>query len=276
VTWNQDSQTLAAARGATLRIHDGAQERVVALDERQIRMGSLTYFPASDAVTVRLDPGIEVASTAPAEAPAQAVAPEPPPKPAARAIRPKKAQPRPFAAEGLLASHADSADRVELEPPPPLSPALLPRPAPVLIPPKEALPQTLARISYEAVQPHALRKVVNRIPGLRLLQKRQYRDVEDFRAATPVRTAPPAIPAGVAQQGTEVGLKILIDKAGEVQRAEVVSKDSNGRLEDLALSAVQSWKFAPARLEQEPVESEMIVRFDFDPVAASARASGGR
>jgi hypothetical protein len=272
VTWNQDSRTLASMRGATLRIRDGERERIVTLDERQVRMGSITYFPLSDAVTVRLDPGIQAVSNAPAEPPPPVQQPEPPPVQTARAAPSKKPQPRPFAADGLLENRSDSADRVALEPPPRLSPAMLPRLAPVLISPEQKLPPALARVSYEPVQSNALRKVVNRIPGLRRLQKRQYRNVEDFRAAAPVRTAAPAIPAGVAREGAEVGLKILIDKAGDVQRAEVVSKGSEGSLEDLALSSVQSWKFAPARLAEEPVESEMIVRFDFDPVSSSAHS----
>jgi TonB family protein len=273
VAWNQDSGTLATARGATLRIDDGGHERIVALDERQIRMGSITYFPATDSVTVRLDPGIQVASSAPVEPPIALEEPKPPVRRAVPAQNLRKPAPRRFLPVGLLAGHVESADRVELEPPPQLSPSLLPKSEAMLIPPKKTLPPTVARVSYEPVQPHALRKVVNKIPGLRLLQKRQYRDAADFRAPKAVNTAPPAIPSGVAAQGSLVELKILIDKAGEVQRAEVVSKHSNDRLEDMALNSVKDWKFAPARLEQELVESEMIVHFNFDPVASSARAS---
>jgi TonB family protein len=273
VAWNQDSQTLAAARGATLRIDDGGQERTVELDERQLRMGSITYFPVTDSVAVRLDPGIQVASSAPVEPPAAAEEPKPPAKRAVAAPGRRKPEPRRFVPGGLYARQVDSADRVALELPPQLSPSLLPKSQPALIAPEKTLPRAVARVSYEPVRPHALRKVVNKIPGLRLLQKRQYRDADAFRAATPSNTAAPVIPSGVGEEGSMVDLKILIDKAGEVQRAEVLSKDSKGTLEDMALASVKDWKFAPARLEEEPVEGEMIVHFNFDPVASAARAS---
>lgn len=270
VTWNQRSLTLARAGGATLRIDEGGAERIVPLDEHQIRTGNITYYPGSDTVNIRLEPGQQQpTSGAAVTQPAVAVVPVPvapqaiPAKPAS-ARKPKPA-PKPFMTETLIARRPEGADRVQLDAPPAITPGLQPETAPVLIP-ERRLPQvSSAHVSYEALRPKGLSKVVSKIPGLRLLQKRQYREAENFQPAKPIRRAAPAIPAGVPAKGLAVELKIGIDEFGGVERAEVVSKGSDGHLEDLALQSVQSWRFAPARLGEESVPSEMLLRFDFDP-----------
>jgi TonB family protein len=56
-------------------------------------------------------------------------------------------------------------------------------------------------------------------------------------------------------------VKVFIDDAGNVTRAQVLSKRSD--LASAALSAARQWQFTPARKHDRPVSSEMVLHFSF-------------
>jgi outer membrane biosynthesis protein TonB len=194
-----------------------------------------------------------------------------PPKRSARRAPPEK--PRPFRLEDLPARTENTADRQIPEPPPMIAATSQPaRSVPVLTP-RRGAPSLSALVSYEPVRPHALRKVVNKIPGLRALQRNAFKDGEEFSAATPVHRVAPPVPPGLKAANTELELKVLIDKEGKVRRTEVASDVWDPRLVRLAVNAAERWRFAPARLRDKAVESEMTLHFDFAPLGAGKRAS---
>lgn len=53
--WNQQSQLMLSATGATLLIQDGSQQRTIHLDATQLADGSVAYKPVSNDVSFRLE-----------------------------------------------------------------------------------------------------------------------------------------------------------------------------------------------------------------------------
>lgn len=118
----------------------------------------------------------------------------------------------------------------------------------------------VAAVSVEPVQPR--RGVMERIPGFRRWSHR--RDAR-FVPARPVREVAPAVPPDLrASLKTEVpvSLKLRIDKRGNVADTKVLASNSD-ELTQLATSAADRWRFAPARLNDQPVPSEVVLHFHF-------------
>jgi hypothetical protein len=160
-----------------------------------------------------------------------------------------------------------AADRLVLDEPPRMRAA----PVAVSLPePRRRAPAYAAGVTYEPVRPHLLRRAVNRIPGLRRLQK-SYKDGEKFNAARPLRQVAPTVPAGLTPAIAQLDLKISIDESGRVAETKVISDEWDQRLESPATAAASKWEFAPARLNDKPVRSEMILHFDFAPPRNASR-----
>jgi len=62
----------------------------------------------------------------------------------------------------------------------------------------------------------------------------------------------------------EVKLRIVVSKTGEVGKLDLIS--GNPALAPAAIAAVKQWRFAPCRLNGEPIEvkTEIIVPFNAD------------
>ncbi|WP_408888897.1 TonB family protein [Myxococcus faecalis] len=85
----------------------------------------------------------------------------------------------------------------------------------------------------------------------------------------PVEAAPPSMPvdAPVLERPATVVLRLTIDEAGEVSRAEVQA--SAGRVFDrAAMEAAVRWRFQPARRGEAPLEVRVDVPVHFVPEAA--------
>jgi outer membrane biosynthesis protein TonB len=67
----------------------------------------------------------------------------------------------------------------------------------------------------------------------------------------------------------EVEVKVLIDEAGRVLKAEPVSQPApvSAFLIGAARNAALLWRFEPAKRAGRPVQSEMIIKFRFHPAA---------
>ncbi len=104
---------------------------------------------------------------------------------------------------------------------------------------------------------------------LPLLGKRN-KQRTDFVPPRPVREAPTNVPAELRQRTKHevpVEVKLYVDRAGKVEYAELLS-EGTGADRDLASWAVFSsrqWQFAPARLGDESVPAEVVLRFRFSP-----------
>ena len=176
---------------------------------------------------------------------------------------------------------------VPVQPPPPHQPATLPQPAtppeslqpiptasntpPPIVAPTvlRPLPPTLvSEVSLEPTQPGVLRRGIHRVPVLNLFDRNHYRSGSDFSPARPVRQVKPRLPEelqGDNESHPDVAVKVWIDDTGQVTKAELLSDDVAPQIAQIASNAAYKWTFAPARLSDKPVSSEMMMHFRFVP-----------
>jgi protein TonB len=219
--------------------------------------------------------GAAVANAAPVPAAVPpAVLPAPPPE-----IRPT---PFPEAAPSDLPPVVAPPPRVRrpLEVPTttidrPLPPTpTLPDPPPLVLKPSIASPPRLVAAApaapafhnegvtaYIKPAPHStIAKAIRKIPLLRGIARP--RKEEGFVPASPVAHPLPALPDEEVPAGEpSVELLAHIDRSGSVDHVRFA--DGNSHLRDASASALSQWRFEPARQNGEPVESELLVRFEF-------------
>jgi protein TonB len=84
-----------------------------------------------------------------------------------------------------------------------------------------------------------------------------------LRPATPISRRPPETPTFARQHGIygPVELEASIDKRGVVTGAKVLT--GNPVLGDAAKRAVLNWRYQPATLNGQPIESKLAVRVVF-------------
>jgi TonB family protein len=78
---------------------------------------------------------------------------------------------------------------------------------------------------------------------------------------SPIRKVAPMRPADAGADARQVDVKVFIDDAGNVTRAQLLSK--GGDQSGAALNAARQWQFTPARKRDKPVPSEMVLHFHF-------------
>ena len=86
----------------------------------------------------------------------------------------------------------------------------------------------------------------------------------DLSVSCPVRTAPKysRISLKMEEEGTVV-VRVKLDKAGNIAEASVKSSSGYKRLDDAAISAVQTWKCHPAMRDNMAVEAYALQPFEF-------------
>jgi protein TonB len=85
----------------------------------------------------------------------------------------------------------------------------------------------------------------------------------NFVPANPVENPLPAVAGRPAQAKTAsaVEMEARIDRRGNVVSVKVLNGDN--RLASASAKTLYRWRFSPARQDGEPVDSEMLVRFEF-------------
>jgi TonB family protein len=91
-----------------------------------------------------------------------------------------------------------------------------------------------------------------------------------YLAPVPIRKSIPSVPVNLrslVQNNTSVDVKVRIDEEGRVIASTPVNSVSSLQrlLGPTAAQAAILWRFAPARRNGAPVESESILKFDFQP-----------
>lgn len=89
----------------------------------------------------------------------------------------------------------------------------------------------------------------------------------------PIQRVAPALPRGVPASATAgaprlISVRVMVDSAGSVQSAEVVSSTPKGAFgEDLvksaALDAAKKWKFQAAQVNGKSIAAEYTIGFKF-------------
>ena len=107
--------------------------------------------------------------------------------------------------------------------------------------------------------------VVGRVPLLRRLNGH-----DNVAPAVPEYQAQPSLKLLNQQQVTEpvlVDVKVDVAESGKVRAAEIVAygEPPNFSLANAALAAARQWTFKPARTEDLPVSSQVVLHFHFNP-----------
>lgn len=194
----------------------------------------------------------EIALAKPADSEPAAPPPvvEPPAREAKRAAAPKPL--KPFALETADISH----DRPPQLPGAPALPTLAPK-ASVPVPFRDK--PVVGTATLQPTKQGGLKRVLG---ALRIHQKPEGQ--EGFVAAKPVRDITLVLPAemrSILEQGG-MDLKATVDESGHVTRVQLLSpKDEE--LIRLAAYAAGYWPFTPARVNDKPVPSEIVMHFNF-------------
>ena len=200
------------------------------------------------------------------------IAPEEAPRPSP--FRPVKPKPRQLTAETL---------------PPPVRPATQYTPGPAretmaaAIPPPAlhpATPEPISKllrgrpvrpsVSLEPVRGSFLERTVGRIPLIGRLEKSKAKRGEQYVPPRPLKEIAPRVPPSLARElppDSGVDLRIKVSKSGTVEETQLLSKDSDPVLANLAVHAASHWDFEPARFHDKPVPCEMVAHFHFRPTA---------
>jgi TonB family protein len=110
-----------------------------------------------------------------------------------------------------------------------------------------------------------LGQVVGKVPLLRRLKGH-----DNVAAPVPVYQAQPSLKLPNQQHVTEpvlVDVKVDVAESGKVSAAEIVAygEPPNFSLANAALAAARQWTFKPARTEDLPVSSQVVLHFHFNP-----------
>lgn len=301
LSWN--SAAVKGASGGALVVDEGARERRIPMTRDQLAAGTFHYPSQAADLGVRLEvdgpkqgtESLRIISAVPPTASAmpdftsKEAQPAPPPRPSAmpklatvttpapKAVRraERRAPAREEAAkrpapppDEKSADHVAAVQPREAEPPPRVEETAdretKPRPAPVVH--RAVAHRQPAEVSIEPAGPSGFRRVVSKIPGIGRLARHRSAN-STFVPARAVTHAPPVPPPGAPD--APVDLRLVVDKEGRVREKSLV-RSEDPALGELALASVDSWVFEPARVNDKPTESEVMVHFRFprpEPVA---------
>jgi Gram-negative bacterial TonB protein C-terminal len=275
--WDRTSPLVKNATRAVIHIQDGGFQSDGDLTPSQFGAGSFLYKPKGSEVTFRLDVysadangtgSIQIVNwLAPEKASAKSEPPAEAPertRTIAKATLPEA--PRPETRE------IDKPVTRAIPPPPELPATVVSSPdIPKSVPPPEppaAIPSVRGpslQIVTEPVPRSRWSRTVSKIPLVRRLRK-----PEKTVVAVPVHRAEPSLSATDKQsvvRPVSVDVKVFVAESGKVNGAEVVGYGDPPQwgLANAALSAARRWTFEPARIDDVPVASEMMMHFRFRP-----------
>jgi TonB family protein len=124
-----------------------------------------------------------------------------------------------------------------------------------------AVPLPRAAVTAEPVRISVLRRAIGTVPGLGFLKKRK-RDDEDYIPPRALELIAPQVPSLVSED-VPVRVKVKVAESGEVASAELVTRNVGPSFARAAIEAARRSSFAPAKLEEKAVASEMILNFRF-------------
>jgi len=264
LTWRRDSAVIRSATSGVLSIQDGNGIREFQLLGEQVRGGSILYSPVSDQVQVQLTVSTPSGNTtesvivinprvgqpkvqAVKSSAAAAQSPQPPSENASRSASLKTFRPSP-------ASVPAPATSVVLDTPPALTPS-----------PATAEPSSLLNRGPLAALPPTVRRPSVQTPAVPPATAAPlYYPPEAIQTAQP--NLSPSARSVLVRTPKTVGITVSIDEHGKVVKTSAVpGSDAQQPLIDAALDAARGSKFRPARRGDQPVASEMVLRFEFKP-----------
>lgn len=276
LVWNKDAPEVQTASNGVLLIDDGGVETRFDLDHSQLQGGAVAYHPNSQDVTFRMNvdsPSGHVASE-PLHAwlqPLNEPAAGPPAALAQNQMRARRKPPlnpnnddddgKPSPAKPVQQAALPPVAEIHEQPVTAAAPPPAAEPAP-----RKAEPQPLvANVRVEPAPESGIRRGLQTIPVLRLLQRRRYKAGTNFAPPRAVLHMPPQLPAQAAAERKDLGvdLKLTIDEDGKLQRTEVLTPGADQKALNAAVASVRKWRFEPGRIGDRPVVSKVIAHFRF-------------
>jgi hypothetical protein len=279
VRWNSQSKAIASAKEGRLTVNDNQSSRVISLNSRELTRGHVYYRPSGDRVEFELvavdEAGVSTAESVLAllskpENRAKGFAPTASRTSVPTEKNPKndggvRQAPRVFTIP-LRPKKEEPAEPVLIQDSPPLAPAEMVS--------ATKMPPVTGRIVVPQLPPlRPPERPPNPEPALASSEgKPSARPADRFQFAEPKKKTNPIVPPWTAALlpptgGVAVVVRVHIDEAGRVTRAEASSKGPKSAmdkgLEKAATDAVMHWLFEPARLNDKPVANEQDVDFIF-------------
>ena len=136
------------------------------------------------------------------------------------------------------------------------------------------IPQTrdpFVETRMEPSKPSAIRRVVGSIPGLGFIKKKKPSDEkENYTPPRAVKEVRPISPAGLTAE-VPVRVRVLLNSDGGIEKTELLTRKVEPAIARAAVDAAQNWRFEPAKVDEKPVASELVVQFLFP----AAKPGGG-
>ncbi|HXI42608.1 MAG TPA: hypothetical protein VNH83_21675, partial [Bryobacteraceae bacterium] len=243
VSWNRKAEAVVHAKEAALSIRDGdAQQQELRLTPEQLRYGSVLYTPANGSVQFRLEvtapdnskTGESVLALTAPKAPAAASTKTSVALPPTRANQPAGNSAQDGKGVTNAGSERDFGEPVRL----------------VTVDPPSQAPDASGQNQAPSSDPLP--------PAPR------------YVAARPIRQTQPVLPAAVRKliaTLVEVDVKVRIGETGRVVQAEPLPSGElvSSSLVEAARAAAMLWRFVPAQRDNQPVPSDLVLKFQFRP-----------
>lgn len=265
VSWNRSAPAILQAKQALLSIRDGeSQRQELRLDLDQLHNGSVLYTPSNNNVqfglevtgpdnTKTTESVLALTAVKPSALPIQnprapygAIQQAPPPS-----MRDRKV----FTPPGEKRNFGEPVRAVLVDPP-----AQLPRSATADAPAVPAAPVGTALAPPTASSSEPVRNLPPQPDAL------------PYTSPQPLRQVQPVLSANsrtMVVSMVEVEVKVRIDESGRVVDAEPLPSATPVRnfLVIAARNAALAWRFEPARRGDQPVPSEMVLKFQYRPAS---------
>lgn len=260
LTWDRESPWVVSATSGLISIEDGPVKRQIALDTQQLHGESILYSPTSDPVR------IELTITAPTGAATESI----------RIIRGEAIPTH------SMAAFKPTVDAVKSPQAPVESAPLAQQLKPFTPPPMEkpaASPTVLTEapvvsnsLTYPAVSFAIPQTLVppQRPPADRkeaIAPATEASDTATYHPPVPISRVQPKFPAefkSLTFKPTLVEIRVTVSMDGKVIKAEPLPQPNVHQLFiKEATYAARSWRFRPAMRGDQPVSSEVILRFNF-------------
>jgi TonB family protein len=295
IVWDRNSPAIRSATRGVLHIDDGTYHGDQSLAPSQLNSGRFLYEPKSTEERFRLDLySVEPNATGTVAiiTMSRPLPPAPSFPPGASSANPATPTPAPLPQPGLHRAPLPavplpkqeirtSSPKPERPADAPTSPQEIPLPIaserskPEPSPEKQntstpdpglSIQATHVRVSAEPVPASRFSRVLGKVPLFRRLGK-----PSKAEAPVPLYQAQPLLKKVPKEeelaQPVTVNVKVNVAESGVVRNAEVIEYGDppNWTLADAALAAARRWTFQPARVEDTPVSSSVILHFHFTP-----------
>ena len=278
LVWNRDNPAIRDADRGVLVVKESGTERRIDIPKDQLSSGGM-YVKGAPDMNVQLDvyggkkpvsESLTVVSEATPQGPRVGSASRAIEVPGRAPLEPTSSRRHPRRFTPPVESQTADRSRL-LESPQITAPTSFQAP-PLMLPSVNSKPPRSA-VFMEPVPPSVLSRMVEKIPGLRRLQRNRYKAGERFQPPRAVHKVTPPQPVRATEEGEPIDVRVLIDKNGHVKEAELMSKTRDRALADMTLRAANQWRFEPARLNDKPTSSEVILHFQFSGNPAPVRAA---